>query len=129
MLRNKYSGFEVNSRYVSTLYKSGAIDMLGGKSWGSGNFWIGGLYERRGTFLRNERDYLRQDLRPFGWQRRSPGRHQFDAWPPAEHRGQQPDLRRAGDQRRQADGRAGARPGEQSKPGRHVGPAVVPAQA
>ena len=66
VLRNSYNGFEVNARRVDSLYSSNAIDVLGGFSWGSGNAWLGALYEDRKTFLRNERAYLMDDLRPFG---------------------------------------------------------------
>jgi len=66
ILRKNYDGFEINSRYTTSLYKATAVDLIGGRSWGSGNIWIGALYEHRTTFTKNNRAYLMDDLRQFG---------------------------------------------------------------
>jgi iron complex outermembrane receptor protein len=66
ILRDNFEGFEVNARYTDSLYQSAAIDMLGGLSWGSGNAWVGVMFEDRGTFRNSERGYLLEDLTPYG---------------------------------------------------------------
>ncbi len=66
VLRDEFEGIEVNYRYTDSLYDSTAIDILAGLSWDSGNAWIGGMFEDRGTFNTNERGYLMEDLRPYG---------------------------------------------------------------
>ena len=66
ILRDDFEGVELNARYTSSLYESTVVDMLGGFSWESGNAWLGVMYETRGTFRRNERDYLMEDLTQYG---------------------------------------------------------------
>ena len=82
ILRDDFEGLEVNARYTDSLYESTAIDVLGGFSWDSGNAWLGVMFEDRGTFRRNERAYLMEDLTQFGSNDyRVDGRGNFRAGP------------------------------------------------
>ena len=66
ILRRNYDGAEISARYTSTLYNKYAVDGVFGRNWEGGNLMIGGSYEKNDSVRRNERDYLLQDLRPFG---------------------------------------------------------------
>ncbi len=82
ILRDDFEGLEVNARYTDSLYSSTAIDLLGGFNWDSGNVWLGVMHEDRGSFRRNERAFLLEDLTPFGSNDyRVDGRGNFRAGP------------------------------------------------
>ena len=66
ILHDDYEGFEVNLRHTESLFSTTAIEAMGGVTWDSGNAWLGVSYEDRGTFRRNESDYLMDDLTRFG---------------------------------------------------------------
>ena len=66
ILRDDFEGLEINARYTDSLYQATAMDALAGFNWDSGNFWVGAMFEDRGTFLRGERPYLLQNLSQFG---------------------------------------------------------------
>ena len=66
ILRDDFEGLEVNARYTDSLYQATAMDLLAGFNWDSGNAWVGAMFEDRGTFRRNERPYLMQNLTQFG---------------------------------------------------------------
>ncbi len=67
IMRRDYHGAEVTARLGhADVYNTKAIDAVAGYSWSSGNIMLGISAENRGDFLRGERSYLKQDLRPYG---------------------------------------------------------------
>ena len=67
IMRRDYQGAEVTARFGhADVYNTKAIDAVAGYSWARGNIMFGVSAENRGDFLRGERAYLKQDLRPFG---------------------------------------------------------------
>ena len=66
ILRKPFDGAEVSARYVNTLYTQYAVDGVWGKRWEGGGVLVGLSYETNGHVKRSARDYLKQDLRPYG---------------------------------------------------------------
>lgn len=66
ILRRNYDGAEISTRYVNTLYDQYAIDGVFGRTWSGGSLLVSGAYDTNDSVGRDARDYMLQDLRPFG---------------------------------------------------------------
>ncbi len=66
ILRRNYNGAEVSARYVNSLYDQYVIDGVFGRSWSNGSLMVAGAYDTNDSVGRDARDYMLQDLRPFG---------------------------------------------------------------
>jgi iron complex outermembrane receptor protein len=66
ILRRNFDGLEVTGRYTAGIYKAYNASGVVGHKWSEGSVMMGFSYDYRGHFLRGERAYLLQDLRPLG---------------------------------------------------------------
>lgn len=64
--RRNYDGAEVTTRYTNSLYNQYVIDGVIGKTWTGGSAMFAGSWDKNDSVPRSERDYMMQDLRPFG---------------------------------------------------------------
>ncbi len=66
ILRRNFDGLELSSRYTTTLYDQYAIDGVFGRTWDGGSLLVAGSYDTNDSVGRDVRDYMLQDLRPYG---------------------------------------------------------------
>ena len=66
ILRRNFDGLELSSRYTTTLYDQYAIDGVFGRTWSGGSLLVAGAYDTNDSVGRDARDYMMQDLRPYG---------------------------------------------------------------
>ncbi|PZO37495.1 MAG: hypothetical protein DCE92_07470 [Alphaproteobacteria bacterium] len=64
--RRNFDGAELTARYQDSGYKQYGIEGIFGRNWSGGNLMIAAAYDQNDRLSRNFRDYLLQDLRPFG---------------------------------------------------------------
>lgn len=66
IMRRNYDGAEITARYVNSLYDQYVLDGVIGRQWGSGSVMLAAAYDTNDSVSRSARDYMLQDLRPFG---------------------------------------------------------------
>lgn len=66
ILRKDFDGAEFSARYKDGLYSQYTVEGVIGTTWDSGSVMLGLAYEYNDEVMRSARDYLAQDLRPFG---------------------------------------------------------------
>src|SRR5690606_2079172 len=64
--RRNYDGAEITGRWVNSLYDQYVIDGVIGRTWEGGGVMFAGSWDKNDSVPRSTRDYMRQDLRPFG---------------------------------------------------------------
>jgi len=66
-LRNDFEGAETRARFgTANGFEEWQFSQLAGAGWSSGNLVLGYEYYRRGNLAAADRDYVTEDLRPFG---------------------------------------------------------------
>jgi iron complex outermembrane recepter protein len=66
VLRKDYEGLELTGRLTDTLYQQKTLEGVLGHRWSEGGMMVAFSYSAQGSVPRSARDYLRQDLRPYG---------------------------------------------------------------
>lgn len=66
IMRDNFEGVDIQVSGLSGLYDSKKLELVAGRNWGRTNVMFGFSFEDQGAMMRNERGYLRQDLRPYG---------------------------------------------------------------
>lgn len=66
-LRNDFEGAETRARFgAADGFKEWQVSQLAGAGWSSGKLVLGYEFYRRGNLAASDRDYVTEDLRPFG---------------------------------------------------------------
>ncbi|MBN9479058.1 MAG: TonB-dependent receptor [Bordetella sp.] len=64
--RRNYDGAEITGRWVNSLYNQYVVDGVIGRTWEGGGVMFAGSWDKNDSVPRSARDYMMQDLRPFG---------------------------------------------------------------